>query len=270
VRYGRRIAAVSAALGAAAWLGFAQGQKSDADRIQEGWAAVRLVDQKLDVVIGKSSARFKGCYTLRASNAVQKAVFAFPLPGDGTGEDKAAVLCDGQDLSPIPYLRLDSASRDDLADFGSDAWIRRAKERQAENEKRNRGQSIRLALNEFLAHQISADYSETAWQAHELDFAANQERTLQVDARLGPVKLADSAKDGPCYAYRIPIRLGQIWARPAGKLEVTITLREDLKAEDVILVRPEGVRREGRTLTLSLDGQEPLEDLTVVLKGKIP
>ena len=38
----------------------------------------------------------------------------------------------------------------------------------------------------------------------------------------------------------------------------------------MILIRPPEAKRDGRKITLSLEGQEPAEDLIVVVKGKLP
>jgi hypothetical protein len=123
---------------------------------------------------------------------------------------------------------------------------------------RDRDWAIASSLYTF----TSAGWRDNNWRAWNFDLAPARTNTALMEAVLTPFPFANSAKGEPCIAYRIPIRQGCCWARPAGKLAVTLTLGDDVKPEDVVFARPTEVKRDGRTLTYTLDGADPDEDLS--------
>lgn len=234
----------------------------------EAWQAVRLTEQRLAVDLGARKAKLNGRFTLKAQRAAAKTVFGFPL---APGQEACRVSCDGIALKAIPYVRQAKTGPATRKPHAGDikAWERHRKAERKKQAARHRGSTVKNELSRLMARS-SYQRHRQAWQAHEIALTAGQTRTVQVSTTILPYQLADHARHGPCYAFRFPIRLGRIWARPAGKLEVTVTLGEDVDPGDVILTRPPGVKRAGRKITLKLDGRIPTEDLIVVLKGKLP
>ena len=219
-----------------------RGEAAEYDNlVLESWGKVRMTSQRMEVQVERLSAKLAWTCALEAKEAAPAVPFGFPtMPDIG----KVSATCDGQELRVLPP---------------------------APKTMRNDAELRLSAIGNCLAASCGPRVVPgIGWQAWDLAFAAGQKRTVKVDAELKPVQLADSAKDGPCYAFTVPIRLGRVWARPAGKLDATVALGDEIKLEDVILVRPAEAKREGRKITLALDGREPVEDLVVVLKGRLP
>ena len=88
------------------------------------------------------------------------------------------------------------------------------------------------------------------WQAVKVDFPARKRKVIKVSCTIYPVQLTETT-EGPCYAFRFPIRLGRFWARPPSQIDVAVALDESINPDDILLVRPPGVVRSGRKLTLT-------------------
>ena len=73
--------------------------------------------------------------------------------------------------------------------------------------------------------------------------------------------------EGPCYFYRIPLRLGHFWARPEGKLAAVVTIGDDLPDAEIRTICPAGAKREGKRYVWAYAGMGPQEDPIVVVKG---
>jgi len=241
--------------------------RSESERIIDAWGSIKLKSQKLDVALSARSAKLSGRFELEALKDASKAVFPFALPGGNEG-DAATVTCDGKQLPAIPHLMPKLRPKDKRSPRDIPfPWKRHRRDAAA----LRRAQELRNALQTWfgILHGVGMG-SPYRWQAHDIAMPKGRKSTITANAALRPMQLADHAKHGPCYAFRIPIRLGRLWARPAGKLNVTVSLDKDVDPEDVILVRPSQTKRDGRKIALSFDGQLPAEDLIVVLKGKLP
>ncbi|MEI6149450.1 MAG: sigma factor-like helix-turn-helix DNA-binding protein, partial [bacterium] len=230
------------------------------DRILADRTNVRLAEQTIRAQVTGSRLSYTNTLQFVAGESVTNALLGLVMSPEA---EKIAVSLGGSPLTEIEHApapkALDRSKWPDLS-----APQARRPEDLMDVRLRERDWAIASSLYAF----TSPGWRDNTWRAWNLDLVPARTNTVVVEAVLTPFPFANSAKGEPCIAYRIPIRQGCCWARPAGKLAVTLTLGDDVKPEDVVFVRPTEVKRDGRTLTYTLDGADPDEDLLLVLKLK--
>jgi hypothetical protein len=232
------------------------------NRILADWSKVRLTEQSLRAQVTGSRLSYTNTLQFVAGEEVTNALLGFAMCPE---MEKIAVSLGDRPISeieraPAPKAR-DMSKWPDLS-----TPLAGRTEDPKDTRLRDRDWAIASSLYAF----TGPGWRDNNWRAWNLDLAPARTNTALVEAVLNPFPFANSAKGEPCFAFRIPIRQGCYWARPAGKLAVTVTLGDDVKPEDVVFVRPIEVKRDGRTLTYTLDGADPDEDLLLVLKGRLP
>jgi RNA polymerase sigma factor (sigma-70 family) len=233
-------------------------------RLLADWSKVRLAEQSIYARVNGSRLVYTNTLRFVAAETVTNALLGFVLRPE---TEQLAVSVGGKPLAEIEHAPPYTNKPPETVSWPDRPGItpRRAdsKDDRKDSLLRDRDNAIGGCLSAF-----AGDLWNNTWRAWYLDLAPEQTNTAMVNGTVKPFPFANSAKGDPCIAYRIPIRQGCCWARPAGKLAVTLTLGDDVKPEDVVFVRPTEVKRDGRTLTYTLDGADPDEDLLLVLKLK--
>jgi|GEM_PF-4313585 len=249
--------------------------------VTDGWQKTRLERQKLSINLGAHKAIFKGAFTLRSDEAVTGAVFGFPTSAWQYSRGDFQVTDGGKILHLFPYLDQRRYYRMGVGHWSSGRKIT-GELRDTVSPHMDSARSLRRALNAFFNYEDSHDSRyPTTWQAAKIDFPARKPKVINVSYTIYPVQLTETT-EGPCYAFRFPIRLGRFWARPPSQIDVAVELDESINSDDILLIRPPSVVRSGRKLTLTSEqivgaswGQKPqtsspTEDLIVVIRGEVP
>ena len=254
-------------------------------KLLDAWSKVRLQEQELTISLSALKASLKGRYVLTADTNVEEALFGFPLYAWQHCRDELRITSAGHPLPLVPFL--DQRKYQSADHIRSGLWRRYGLHRPVAEAR-----YIRSTLNVFFNYPATAyswpvggrtvrSYPEVTWQAARLSLTAGQPRTVTVEATVYPYQLSDTP-EGPHYAFRFPIRLSRFWARPPAKLAVEIHLDDTVNPEDLVVLRPEGLEREGRALKLTSesltgirwgpDGEPagPIEDLYLVFAGTLP
>jgi hypothetical protein len=226
----------------------------------DAWSKVRLQAQQLEVTLNRAEGKTAAEFSFAAPAGAGEAYVPWVLFHENAKAEQVKAFAGPKELTPVPHL-LKAPAKVPPRKPGDPDFSRPKVPSDAER----RGEQLRSCLDANQGFTLSD--SDHNWFAYPVDFKAGAETKVRVEAALQPYPLADSTA-GPCRAYRIPLRLGNFFAPPPGKIQAAITLGEDLSPDDVLLVRPANLKREGRTFSLQIENESPLEDLVVVIKDR--